>query len=84
VYHGKTAGEEFGPKFDKGDVIGCGLVMTKKQLFFTLNGRFVGNAFSNVNIGKDSLYAAVCLQSINEEIESNFIGSIHNEFKFDI
>ena len=59
-------------------------MIAKKQIFFTLNGRFLGNAFSNVNVAKDTLYASVCLQSINEEIESNFIGSVHNEFKFDI
>lgn len=75
VYHGKTSGEEYGPKFERYDVIGCGVVMPKKQIFFTYNGRFLGNAFSNVDIQKDTLYASVCLQSINEEIQSNFSGS---------
>lgn len=84
IYHGKTAGDEFGSKFDKGDIIGCGLVIPRKQIFFTLNGRFLGNAFSNVNITRDNLYASVCLQSINEEIQSNFIGSTYNQFMFDI
>ena len=50
IFYGKVSGDEFGPKFERYDVIGCGLVMPRKQIFFTLNGRFLGNAFSNVNI----------------------------------
>lgn len=61
MFFGKANGDDYGPKFERYDVIGCGLVMLKKQIFFTLNGRFLGNAFSNVNIAKDNLYASICL-----------------------
>lgn len=56
--------------------------MSRKQIFFTYNGRFLGNAFSNVEIEKDSLYASVCLQSVNEEISVNF-GKLE-QFVFDL
>jgi hypothetical protein len=75
IFHGKATGEEFGPKFERYDVIGCGLTISRKQIFFTFNGRFLGNAFSNVNVQRDNLYPSICLQSINEEIQANFTGS---------
>jgi hypothetical protein len=49
VYNGNTTGEEFGPKFEKNDVIGCGLIMSKKQIFFTYNGRYLGSPFTNID-----------------------------------
>jgi hypothetical protein len=61
IYHNKNSGDEYGPKYEKGDVVGCGLVMSRKQFFFTFNGRYLGNAFSNVEIAKDNLYPSVCL-----------------------
>jgi hypothetical protein len=30
IFNGSTTGEEFGPKYEKNDVIGCGLIMQKK------------------------------------------------------
>ncbi len=61
IYHGKVSGDDFGVKFERYDVIGCGLLPSKKQIFFTCNGRFIGNAFSNISIQKDNIYASVCL-----------------------
>jgi hypothetical protein len=83
-YHGKATGDEFGPKFDRYDIVGCGLLISKKQIFFTLNGRNIGNGFSNVKILKENMYAAVCMQSINEELQTNFTGSKNDPFMFDI
>ena len=45
-------GEDFGPKFDEKDVIGCGLLITKKEIFYTKNGAFIGTAFKDVKIHK--------------------------------
>jgi hypothetical protein len=61
IYNGNTTGEEFGPKFEKNDVIGCGLITSKKQIFFTFNGRYLGSPFTNVEFLADSLFPSVCL-----------------------
>lgn len=50
IYTNKNNGDEYGPKFEKSDIIGCGIIMPRKQIFFTYNGRFLGTAFSNVEI----------------------------------
>ena len=47
-------GEEFGPKFGPGDVIGCGIVDGK--CFYTKNGTFLGTALRNI---PQKLYPAV-------------------------
>lgn len=61
VYNGNTTGEDFGPKFEQHDVVGCGLLISKQQIFFTLNGRYLGAPFKDVEIEKDSIFASVCL-----------------------
>jgi len=30
IFHGKSTGDEYGPKFERYDIIGCGLVMLRK------------------------------------------------------
>jgi len=55
--------------------------MSRRQIFFTFNGRYLGNAFSNVEIQRDNMYPSVCLQSLNEEVSSNF-GT--DQFLFDL
>ena len=37
--------------FKEGDVIGCGLNLLKKTIFFTMNGTFLGEAFKDVDLG---------------------------------
>ena len=84
IFNAKTTGEDFGPKFERHDIIGCGLIMSKKQIFFTLNGRFIGNAFNNVDIEKECLFPSVCLQALSEEVSTNFTGTSVNPFAYDI
>jgi hypothetical protein len=37
--------------FTKDSVVGCGLILSSRTIFFTLNGRHLGSAFNNVDLG---------------------------------
>ena len=37
--------------FRQGDIIGCGLLLQKKTIFFTHNGSYLGEAFMEVDLG---------------------------------
>jgi hypothetical protein len=40
-----TGGQDYGPSWTTGDVVGCGYCPEQGRVFFTLNGRMVGDAF---------------------------------------
>ena len=69
IYGGETK-EAFGPKFKKGDVIGCGFYFSKNAIFFTYNGKFIKYAFNNAE--QATYYPTVSLHSLNECIKANF------------
>ncbi|KAJ7999266.1 hypothetical protein DPEC_G00213650 [Dallia pectoralis] len=78
LYNGSTVGQQFGPKCNHGDRIGCGIYLDsfdkgQTTVFFTKNGKEVGTVVVPVVIpgcpGK--LYPAVGMHSLGEEVQLN-------------
>ena len=46
IFHGSGNGARpFGPRFGDGDVVGCGISIRSRRIFFTKNGEFIGAPF---------------------------------------
>ena len=58
----------YGPRFGKGDVVGCGVFYD--ACFFTKNGVFIGVAFRGVKRTRPLLYPTVWLSG--SSVEGNF------------
>lgn len=70
-YHHDMHGEEFGPRFGAGDVVGCGLHVAAGEVFFTKNGELIGTAFRDV---AGELFACASMHSPGERLRFNFAG----------
>jgi hypothetical protein len=77
AYHGDDgsfykdgADSSFGAKFGVGDIVGCGVDEIKGELFFTLNGKFIGVAATGLN----SFKMRPCVGLVNnlQSIYTNF------------
>ncbi|CDO74777.1 hypothetical protein BN946_scf185001.g25 [Trametes cinnabarina] len=80
AFPGHKEGSVYGPTFDTGDVIGCGIDFSQNRVFYTKNGSFLGMVFENV--GKNTeVYPCIGMRQTNESIRANF-GSA--PFKFAI
>lgn len=78
-YVGLPYGQLFGPKFTTGDTVGVGVNLARGEVFFTLNGAFIGVAHRLRRAA--ALHAAVGLYSFGELVEVNF-GDRPFEFEF--
>ena len=65
---GDGKGQSYGPKFGKGDIVGCGIV--DNNCFFTKNGDFLGVAFREVSL-LSCLFPTVGLYS-KDTVNANF------------
>ncbi|KAM5369583.1 hypothetical protein ACJZ2D_008942 [Fusarium nematophilum] len=69
-FTGQNIGRHYGPLYNAGDVIGCGVNFRDNTAFFTKNGVKIGTAFHDVTRGK--LYPAISLKKPGEYIRTNF------------
>ncbi|KAJ8369993.1 hypothetical protein SKAU_G00100210 [Synaphobranchus kaupii] len=71
LYNGNTVGQQFGPKCNRGDRIGCGVFLERMEaglvtVFFTRNGKEVGSVL--VPQSPEGLFPAVGMHSLGEEV----------------
>lgn len=57
-------------KYFSGDVIGCGIVWSSQEVFYTLNGAFLGVASHGLDF--DSYYACIGIQASSCRLKVNF------------
>ncbi|KAI9825022.1 MAG: hypothetical protein M1826_007100 [Phylliscum demangeonii] len=65
---GSSTGKDYGPQFETGDIIGCGVNFRTGCAFFTRNGIHLGPAFRDV---KGKLYPSVGMKRAGEGIKVN-------------
>ncbi|CZT06326.1 related to human RANBPM NP_005484.1 [Rhynchosporium graminicola] len=78
AYHGddgqtfcsNSTGKPYGPAFNAGDIIGCGINFRSNFSFFTKNGVHLGTAFRDIN--KEKLYPSVGMKKSGEHVRVNF------------
>lgn len=63
--------DEEWPAWNSGDVIGCGIDYRSHTIFYTRNGKFLGNAFDFTDDTPQFLYPTVTLQGENVSVELN-------------
>ncbi|KAF9346363.1 hypothetical protein BGX34_004018, partial [Mortierella sp. NVP85] len=62
---GKMKARARGPMFRAGSVVGCGVDFASRELFFTLNGECLGQAFYEVDVL--DCHPCVCIVSGSED-----------------
>ncbi|KAI0983759.1 hypothetical protein GJ496_004001, partial [Pomphorhynchus laevis] len=78
AFNASVNGEDYGPPYSRGDVIGCGLNRLRSTLFYTKNGLNLGAA-CNKSVG--NIHPAVGMQSTDCQVKANFG---QEPFMFDI
>lgn len=81
-YHGDDGGifhssggmlKKFGPSYGRGDVVGCGIDHVMRGIFFTLNGEFLGYAWTGLpqDVLERDMFPVVGIDT-NDLIHCNF------------
>ncbi|KAG9397035.1 SPRY domain [Carpediemonas membranifera] len=69
IFNYSGSGTPWGPKYTKGDVVGCGYIPSSGDVFFTVNGEHIGDAFKGKATGR--YCPAIGLHSNGEAVEVN-------------
>ncbi|OMJ14626.1 Ran-binding protein 9 [Smittium culicis] len=70
-FNSNSSGRSYGPKFTKGDIIGCGVNFITSEIFFVKNGVFLGAAIKD-HTYNNLLFPTVGLRTVGEQVQANF------------
>lgn len=83
-HYGSRYGLAYASKYGAGDVIGCGIDWSRRDIFFTLNGKHLGTAFSSVTFKSNRIYPTVSLHSNGDRVRCNFRGPFRFQNRLDL
>lgn len=79
AFHNTGWGRQWGKRYSDGDVVGCGILWETGEVFYTLNGEFLGVAFRSPLV--EEYYASVGFRNAQAKLKLNF-GAVPFLFDF--
>lgn len=79
ILHAQSMGQDFCPKFQSNDIIGCGIAYISRKIFFTRNGELLGKPFDLQE--SYTMYASASLTNIQDSVIFCFTGPFKYNFE---